>query len=85
MVYFHTKNPNLGKFGTAWEWNFMTIWIISQPFGILYVKGIVCGHLVYLSHFGIFGPSKIWLSFFQCMQMLRAFSGKHNFSNLNYI
>jgi hypothetical protein len=22
--------------------------------------GIVCGHLVYFSHFGMFGPRKIW-------------------------
>jgi hypothetical protein len=40
MVYFNTKNPNLGKFGSAWEWKmlvcFKTIWNILQPFGITY-------------------------------------------------
>jgi hypothetical protein len=39
----------------------MTIWNILQPFGILlWPFGTVCGHLVYFSHFGIFGPRKIW-------------------------
>jgi hypothetical protein len=26
----------------------------------LWLFGIVCGHLVYFSHFGMFGPRKIW-------------------------
>jgi hypothetical protein len=38
MVYFQTKNPNLGKFWRALE---------SKM-------------LVYFSHFGMFGPIKIW-------------------------
>jgi hypothetical protein len=32
----------------------MAIWYNLWPFSI------VCGHLVYLSHFGMFGPRKIW-------------------------
>jgi hypothetical protein len=52
MVYFQTKNPYLGKFGRALEWKtevyLITIWNILCPFGI------VCVHLVYISHFGMF-------------------------------
>jgi hypothetical protein len=55
MVYFQTKNPNLGKFWRALEWKmlvyFMVIWNILRPFRIYY------GHLViwYISpRFGIF-------------------------------
>jgi hypothetical protein len=33
---------------------FMTIWYNLWPFGI------VCGHLLYFSQFGMFGPKKIW-------------------------
>jgi hypothetical protein len=40
MAYFQTKNPTLGKFRKALEWNvfenFMTIWNILEPFGITY-------------------------------------------------
>jgi hypothetical protein len=40
MVWFQTKNPNLGKFWRAFEWEmsayFMTIWYILWPFGIIY-------------------------------------------------
>jgi hypothetical protein len=40
MVYFQTKNPNLGKFLTALDWkmliNFMAIWNILWRFGIFY-------------------------------------------------
>jgi hypothetical protein len=40
MVYFQTKNPNLGKFWMALEWKmlvyFMTISNILRPFGIIY-------------------------------------------------
>jgi hypothetical protein len=45
MVYFKTKNPNLGKFWMALERKmflyFMTIWNILGPFGI-----IIYGRLV---------------------------------------
>jgi hypothetical protein len=33
---------------------FTVIWYNLSPFGI------VCGHLVYFSKFGMFGPRKIW-------------------------
>jgi hypothetical protein len=40
MVYFLTKNPNLGKFCRALDWKvliyFMAIWNILQTFGIIY-------------------------------------------------
>jgi hypothetical protein len=60
MVYFHTKNPILCKFWRDLELKmllyFMTIWNILWPFDIIY--GIVCGHLVYSSHFSMYGPRK---------------------------
>jgi hypothetical protein len=38
MVYFHTKNPNLGIFWRAKEWNllvyFLIIWYSLWSFGI---------------------------------------------------
>jgi hypothetical protein len=40
MVYFQTKNPNLGKFWRALDWKmliyFMAIWNILWRFGIFY-------------------------------------------------
>jgi hypothetical protein len=46
MVYFQTKNPNLGKFWRALEWKMLVysivIWYTLQQYGILY------GHLVML-------------------------------------
>jgi hypothetical protein len=46
MVYFQTKNPDLGKFRGALGWkmlvHFMPIWNIFRLFCILY------GHLVIL-------------------------------------
>jgi hypothetical protein len=51
MVYFHTKNPNLGKLWSAVEWNFLVYlmgsWIILRLFGIVW------GHLVYFYRFGM--------------------------------
>jgi hypothetical protein len=45
MVYFYTKNTNLGIFRSAFGWKmlvfFLVILKILQPFGILYC------HLVY--------------------------------------
>jgi hypothetical protein len=45
IVYFQTKNPNLGKLWNALEWErfvyFMVIWKILWPF-----VGIFCAHLV---------------------------------------
>jgi hypothetical protein len=53
MVYFQTKNPNLGKFGRVLHWKmlvyFMDTWSILQSFVIFY------GHLVkYLEIWYIF-------------------------------
>jgi hypothetical protein len=40
MVYFQTKNPNLGKFCRAAEWKmfiyFAAIWNIFSGFGIMH-------------------------------------------------
>jgi hypothetical protein len=37
----------------------MAIWYNLWPFGI------VCGHLLYFSQFGMFGPKKIWQPWFK--------------------
>jgi hypothetical protein len=63
MVLFQTKNPNLGKFWRALEWKmlvFMIIWNILWP-------------LVYFSHFGIFGPRKIWQPWFRQIKKIRCY------------
>jgi hypothetical protein len=65
MVCFQTKNPDLSKLLEGLRMEnvgifydhlkyFMAIWYHLWPFGI------VCGYLVYFSHFGMFGPRKIW-------------------------
>jgi hypothetical protein len=58
MVYFQTKNPNLGKFPSVLHWkrlvNFKAIWSILLPFRIFY------GHLVILVYFSVLVPRKIW-------------------------
>jgi hypothetical protein len=45
MVWFQTKDPNLGKFWRVLLWKilvfFMTIWSILRPFEIFY------GHFIY--------------------------------------
>jgi hypothetical protein len=42
MVYFQTKNPNLGKLWKALEWEmlvyFMPNWYILCPIGIFYAQ-----------------------------------------------
>jgi hypothetical protein len=65
MVYFQTKNTNLGKIWRALEWkmllHFMTIWNIFWSFwNNLWPFGIVCGHLVYFSRFGRVWTKRIW-------------------------
>jgi hypothetical protein len=64
MVYFQTKNPNLGKFWRTLEWKkvgiFMNTWNITAIFYNVWPFGIVCGHLVYFSQFGMLVPRKIW-------------------------
>jgi hypothetical protein len=44
---------NVGIFYDHLEY-FMAIWYNLWPFGI------VCGHLLYFSRSGMFGPRKIW-------------------------
>jgi hypothetical protein len=52
MVFFQTKNPNVGKFWRALDWKtlvyFMVIWNSLRPFGIFYC------HLLKLWELGIF-------------------------------
>jgi hypothetical protein len=63
MVYFQTKNPNLGRFWRALYWKmtiyFMAIWNISWTFGIFYDHLV---HFVFiwyiLSGFGIMHQEK---------------------------
>jgi hypothetical protein len=49
MVYFQTKNPNLGKFWRALDWKmmifFMAIWNILQTFLICYDR---LAHFVFI-------------------------------------
>jgi xanthine/uracil permease len=64
MVILIPKIPILGIFWRALEWNilvYFTAFLYNLwPFGIIYLRlfGIVCGHLVYFSGFGMFGPQK---------------------------
>jgi hypothetical protein len=44
---------NVGKFCDHLEY-FIATWYNLRPFVI------VCGHLLYFSRFGMFGPRKIW-------------------------
>jgi hypothetical protein len=46
MVYFKTKNPNLGIFWGALEWT-MLIYIFTAIWYDLLPLGIVCGNLVF--------------------------------------
>jgi hypothetical protein len=43
MAYFQSKNPNLGKFWRALQWNMLVYLMASLYF---YQICIVCGHLV---------------------------------------
>jgi hypothetical protein len=53
MVYFQTKNPNLGKFWKALDWK-MLIYFIAIG-NILRIFGIFYDHYVHLVHFSGFG------------------------------
>jgi hypothetical protein len=53
MVYFQTKNPNLGEIWRALERNmlsyFVTIWNILLPFGVIYgrlVQSVVIWYII---------------------------------------
>jgi hypothetical protein len=50
VVYFQTKNPNLGKFCRAMQWK-MAVWYLLRPFGIF-----GCHFDIFYGHFGIFSP-----------------------------
>jgi hypothetical protein len=45
---------NVGIFYEFFLEYVMAIWYNEWPFGI------VCGHLIYSPHFGMFGPRQIW-------------------------
>jgi hypothetical protein len=55
MVYFKTKNPNLGIFWRALEWK---MWYIIRPFGIIY------DHLVYVIFGRLVQFVIIWQTYF---------------------
>jgi hypothetical protein len=64
MVYFQTKNPNLGNFWSALDWNmlvyFTAVWSIFR-IHIWYTVwrfGTFCVHLVHFSSFGIMQQEK---------------------------
>jgi hypothetical protein len=65
MVYFQTKNPNLGKFLRALDWKmltyFMAIWNILRTFGISYDH---LEHFLFIGYiffrFWDFATRKIW-------------------------
>jgi hypothetical protein len=61
MVYFQTKNPNMGKFRRALEWKkvsiffgYLVVWYILWPFGNLVA---IFGNF---SPFGYIVSRKIW-------------------------
>jgi hypothetical protein len=67
MVYFHTKNLNLGKFWSAMEYKMLvyleyltvslcTLWPFDTFYGFWYIFGIF---------FGYFVPRKIWQPFYR--------------------
>jgi hypothetical protein len=85
MVCFQTKNSNFGKIGRALEWTmphnleyFTAIWYNLLPFGA------VCCHLVYLLHFGMFPPRKIWQPWCHCYAAVATFNGSEPFYILIY-
>jgi hypothetical protein len=66
MVYFQTKDPNLGKFWRVWQWKMLVVF--RAILSILQTNGIVYGHLVHFvvicyifSCVGMYVvPGKIW-------------------------
>jgi hypothetical protein len=72
MVYFHTKNPNSGKFWSALDWKmliyFTSISNILHTFGIFYdhLGSTFCVHLVHFFWFWYHVPRKIWQPCFKC-------------------
>jgi hypothetical protein len=58
MVYFQTKNPNLGKFWTTLDWKMLIYFMAVLEYStdiwdILRQFGTFCVHLVHFSGFGI--------------------------------
>jgi hypothetical protein len=76
MVYFQTKNPNLGNFWRVLQLkilvfvfnghlvHFTAIWYILRQFGIIY------GHLVHFFPHWNFVPRKIWQPCFRVHTLL---------------
>jgi hypothetical protein len=65
MVYFRTKNPNLGQFWRALDWRmyiyFMAIWNILRTFEIFYDQLVHFVLIWYIfSRFWYHEPRKIW-------------------------
>jgi hypothetical protein len=61
MVYFQTKNPNLGKFGKILQWKFLVfLWLLFYLTAKWYILWSFCSHLIYFSPFWYAVPRKIW-------------------------
>jgi hypothetical protein len=64
MVYFQTKNHNLGKFWRALDWkmliNFMAVWNILPTFGIFYDRLVHFVFIWYIFPVLVSVPTKIW-------------------------
>jgi hypothetical protein len=56
MVWFQTKNPNLGKFWKVLQWKMLVHWTVSCY--IFCTFGIVRGDLVYFFSFLVFCTKK---------------------------
>jgi hypothetical protein len=54
MVYFETKNSNLGKFWRVLQWKMLAYFVAIWFWSILWPFGIFCCHLYMLWPFGIF-------------------------------
>jgi hypothetical protein len=64
MVYFQTKNPNLGKFRRVLDWkmliHFKAIWNIYRIFDIFYDHLVHFVLIWYFFRFWYHAPRKIW-------------------------
>jgi hypothetical protein len=64
MVYFHTKNANLGKFLRALGWKLLVYFMIIWYFSAIVVNSMAnlyfCGHFGKFFPFWFIAPRKIW-------------------------
>jgi hypothetical protein len=66
MVYFKTKNPNLGNFGRVLQWKMLVyvfyghVVYFTAIWYILWTFGIICGKFGIFFPFWYVVPGKIW-------------------------